>query len=183
MTAGTGKTVKGLRKKEGEVVKKHFSGRYPLSHCHTVAQNIHYYQVGRTARSLVQKWTHLIYDYCRDEGIPGAEEERAVDEDLLEEPVDEEPVDEEQQEREKKHCWEIIRGFTLDTRPDLPEGPKQYQHFFLSELLDWVAEWCAQRGWEKERVCQNVKQWIYDFDMFSIEGDENCWIETCLQDD
>ena len=73
----------------------------------------------------MQKWTHLIYDYCRDEGIPGAEEERAVDEDLLEE-----PVDEEQQEREKKHCWEIIRGFTLDTRPDLPEGPKQYQHFF-----------------------------------------------------
>ena len=117
----------------------------------------------------MQKWTHLVYDYCRDEGIPGAEEERAVDEDLLEE-----PVDEEQQEREKKHCWEIIRGFTLDTRPDLPEGPKQYQHFFLSELLDWVAEWCAQRGWEKERVCQNVKQWIYDFDMFSIEGDENC---------
>ena len=91
----------------------------------------------------MQKWTHLVYDYCRDEGIPGAEEERAVDEDLLEEPVDEEPVDEEQQEREKKHCWEIIRGFTLDTRPDLPEGPKQYQHFFLSELLDWVAEWCA----------------------------------------
>ena len=131
----------------------------------------------------MQKWTHLVYDYCRDEGIPGAEEERAVDEDLLEEPVDEEPVDEEQQEREKKHCWETIRGFTLDTRPDLPEGPKQYQHFFLSELLDWVAEWCAQRGWEKERVCQNVKQWIYDFDMFSIEGDENCWIETCLQDD
>ena len=124
-----------------------------------------------------QKWTHLVYDYCRDEGIPGAEEEMAVDEDLLEEPVDEE------QEREKKHCWEIIKGFTLDTRPDLPEGPKQYQHFFLSELLDWVAEWCAQRGWEKERVCQNVKQWIYDFDMFSIEGDENCWIETCLQDD
>ena len=125
-----------------------------------------------------RKWTHLVYDYCRDEGIPGAEEEMAVDEDLLEE-----PVDEEQQEREKKHCWEIIRGFTLDTRPDLPEGPKQYQHFFLSELLDWVAEWCAQRGWEKERVCRNVKQWIYDFDMLSIEGDENCWIETCLQDD
>ena len=38
----------------------------------------------------MQKWTHLVYDYCRDEGISGAEEERAVDEDLLEEPVAEE---------------------------------------------------------------------------------------------
>ena len=57
--------------------------------------------------------------------------------------------------------------FTLDTRPDLPECPRQYQHFFLSELLDWVAE----RDWDKEQVCQNVEQWIYDFDMFSIEGD------------
>ena len=44
----------------------------------------------------MQKWTHLVYDFCRDEGIPGAEEERAVDEDPLEK-----PVDEEQQEREK----------------------------------------------------------------------------------
>ena len=35
----------------------------------------------------------------------------------------------------------------------------------------------------KNSKAQNVKQWIYDFDMFSIEGDENCWIENCLQDD
>ena len=58
----------------------------------------------------------------------------------------------------------------LDTRPDLPECPRQYQHFFLSELLDWVAEQGAERDWDKERVCQNVEQWIYYFDMFSIEG-------------
>ena len=93
-------------------------------------------------------------------------EERAVDEDLLQD-----PDVEEQQQREKKHCWEIIRGFTLDTRPDLPECLRQYQHFFLSELLDWVAEQGAERDWDKERVCQNVEQWSYDFDMFSIEGD------------
>ena len=38
MTAGTGKTVKGLRKKEGEVVKKTFFWSLPtvtLPHCRT----------------------------------------------------------------------------------------------------------------------------------------------------
>ena len=78
-------------------------------------------------------------------------EERAVDDDLLQD-----PDVEEQQQRKKKHCWEIIKGFTLDTRPDLPECPRQYQHFFLSKLLDWVAEQEADRDWDKEQAYRTM---------------------------
>ena len=65
-------------------------------------------------------------DFCREEEI-----------------VDEEEggVDQEQQELEKRHCWAIITQFTVDTRPDISDGPGQYQHFLMSNLMDWVTNY------------------------------------------
>lgn len=108
-------------------------------------------------------------DFCREEGIVDEEEGSG---------------DQEQQELEKRHCWAIITQFTEHTRPDISDGPGQYQHFLMSDLMDWVTNDGSKRGWDKkgqERACQNVKQWINDFDMFSVEGN-NCWIEYCLED-
>ena len=60
------------------------------------------------------------------------------------------------------------------------EGSHQTQDQIFLNALDnintfssvncWIAEQGAERDWDKERVCQNVEQWIYYFDMFSIEG-------------
>ena len=71
----------------------------------------------------------------------------------------------------RKAIWTAVKGFIYETTG---EKPFECQHFFLSDLQDWVAKKCDSGG--AGTAFLNVQQHIDKFDKYSREGD-NCWID------
>ena len=67
--------------------------------------------------------------------------------------------------------WLTVKAFILETTG---KKPFECQHFFLSDLRNWIAEkGHSQSG----RLFVNLQQHIDRFERFSRE-DDNCWIEN-----